>query len=257
MKFKLRIGKLADVPEGHRNFYQADGDGFRLKDEIEIPDGEDTTGLKNNRDSILAEKNTLEQKFAGIDPEKARKALQFVEEQERKRLEATGQFEALKKSLEESHQTAITGLNQKLSRVSSQLQAQMVDSAVTQAFVSAGGKRLKLILPEGGGGPVRSRVKVVEQPADSGQYVIQVFDAAGNASPDSHKALSTLIGELKSSEDYGSAWDATGAGGSGAPGGKSGQGAGAGKSTLKRGDFDALDPAAKMEHVKSGGTITD
>src|SRR5262252_126610 len=257
MKLKGKIAKLGDVPEGYRNLYQQDGDGFRLKDEIDIPEPEDTTGLKSNRDAILAEKTTLEQKFAGIDPEKARKALKAIEEQERRQLEASGQFEALKKNLEESHATAISGLTQKLSKVSSQLQAQMVDSAVTQAFISAGGKRLKLILPEGGGGPVRSRVKVVEQPADSGQYVIQVFDAAGNAAADPSKALGSLISELKGSEDYGSAWDATGAGGSGAPGGKSGQGAGAGKSTIKRGDFDALDPAAKMEHIKSGGTISD
>ena len=257
MKLKGKIAKLGDVPEGYRNLYQQDGDGFRLKDEIDIPEPEDTTGLKSNRDAILAEKTTLEQKFAGIDPEKARKALKTLEDQERQRLESTGQFEALKKNLEESHATAISGLTQKLSKVSSQLQAQMVDSAVTQAFVSAGGKRLKLILPEGGGGPVRSRIKVVEQPADSGQYVIQVFDAAGNAAADPSKALGSLISELKSSEDYGSAWDATGAGGSGAPGGKSGQGAGAGKTTLKRGDFDALDAGAKMEHIKSGGTISD
>jgi|SRR5215831_1652695 len=257
MKFKLKIGKLADVPEGHRGFYQQDGDGFRLKDEFELPDPEDTSGLKGNRDAILAEKTALEQKFAGIDPEKARKALKAIEDQERQRLESTGQFEALKKSMEESHQTAITGMNTKLSRISSQLQAQMIDSAVTQAFVAAGGKRLKLILPEGGGGPVRSRVKAIEQPADSGQYAIQVFDAAGNVAPDSHKALGALISELKGSEDYGSAWDATGAGGSGAPGGKSGQGAGAGKSTMKRSDFEALDPAARMDHIKSGGTLTD
>src|SRR5262252_6835684 len=104
MKFKLRIGKLADVPEGHRNFYQQDGDGFRLKDELDIPDGEDTTGLKNNRDAILAEKAALETRFAGIDPEKARKALKALEDQERQRLEGSGQWDALKKSMEESHQ---------------------------------------------------------------------------------------------------------------------------------------------------------
>ncbi|MEC7119844.1 MAG: DUF6651 domain-containing protein [Pseudomonadota bacterium] len=70
---------------------------------------------------------------------------------------------------------------------------------------------------------------------------------------DFDEALSELVGQYSQKDQI---LKGTSGSGGGAGGGQGGQGGG-GKKSMKRGDFDALDPAAKAAHVNSGGAITD
>lgn len=67
-----------------RTYEQKEGGAFELKQEIEIADPPDVTGLTNKRDELLRDNAELKRKFDGIDPDKARAALQKVGELETK-----------------------------------------------------------------------------------------------------------------------------------------------------------------------------
>lgn len=70
---------------------------------------------------------------------------------------------------------------------------------------------------------------------------------------DFDEALSELVGQYSQKDQI---LKGTSGSGGGASGGGN-NGGGGGKKSIKRGDFDALDPAAKAAHVNSGGAITD
>jgi hypothetical protein len=217
MKIKQKIAKLEDAPEGARGFYETTDDGFTLKNEfeIEIPD---VGGLTRNRDAILAEKNALEQKFAGLDPQLAREALLRVAVAEEKALGAE------------------------------------ITSAFTAAGVRPGAEVFfkPFLFGDSASGRV-PRVKIVDGK-------IQVLNEDGRtAMVDEKGAAVTMVGlveSFKKQDLFAPLFQATGAGGSGAPGGSSGA-VGRSQISINRSAFEALPPAERMAHVKSGGSVTD
>lgn len=261
MKLKREVAKLTDVAEAHRVHYQPLGDKFVLKDEFELPDPEDVSGLKANRDAVLAEKQALETRFAGLDPEAARAALKAVVEGKTKELEGKGQYEQALAAIKQTYDTDVKQRDEKITQLTNQMRSQSVEGEAMNHFVAAGGKRSKLILPEGGGGPIRSRVEWVESAPNSGVFNLVIKNAAGQpyvADAKLGSPMAQLITELKGTDDYGAAWDATGAQGSGAPGGRGAAAVGAGSAaSVTRTAFEALGPGERMSHIKSGGVVVD
>lgn len=258
MKLKREVAKLTDVAGAHRIHYQPLGDKFVLKDEFELPDPED--GLKANRDALLLEKQTLETKFAGLDPEAARAAIKAVAEGKTKELEGKGKYDEALAAVKQTYVTELSGRDTKIEQLTAQMRGQAVESAALNAFVAAGGKRQAIILPEGGGGPVRSRVEWVETAAGSGVFNMVVKNKAGQpyiADDKLGSPMAQLIAELKGTDDHGVAWDASGAGGSSSAGGHGSRGGGDGRTAMPRTEFDGLAPAAQAAHVEAGGTVTD
>jgi len=158
MKLKVKIAKLDDVAEAYRGLYEARDGAFVLKDEFEIADPVDVIGLTKNRDTILAEKTALEQKFAGIDPEKAREALKKVEELPAKEKTDGDRVAALEKQM----------ADEKAARVAADERAniQFIRSAATSAISAAKGRPGAdiLLMPHILGDPDSGRPLLSEPP---------------------------------------------------------------------------------------------
>lgn len=239
MKLKVKIAKLDEVAEAYRSQYEAKDGAFVLKDEFDIPDPVDVTGLTNNRDQILREKAALEQKFAGIDPEKARAALKTVEglpaKEQTDREREDARVAAIEKRLAD-HETA---------RLEAEARAsfQLVRSEAVSAFLAADGRKGSdvLLMPSilgdsASGRPARAAVV-------DGRIQILAEDGKTPMLDDKGApvGMAGLIDSFKKQEVYGPLFNATGAGGSGAPGGSSGSGAGGQARAVLLSDQSAID----------------
>lgn len=207
MKFKLKVAKLEDVAEAHRGLYQeaADKSGFVLKDEFEIADPPDVIGLTKNRDTILAEKTTLETRFKDIDPDKARAALAKVAELEAKGVTEADRIKKIEESLAEE-KTAREAADRRADE-------QLIRAEGAKVLAAAGANETGLaLLPQ----IFEKRVKVV-----SGVLTV-VGDDGKTPMLDAKGAPMTtagLVDSVKAQPVYAAAFAATGAGGSGAPAG--------------------------------------
>lgn len=221
-ELKAVVADLEQVPEALREFYSEQDGVHRLN--VSATQGwelADTTNLKNSLSAERTAREKAESKlnqFEGIDPKKARSALQRVEkladidpEKEADRI-AQEKFEAMKEQLVEHHTAEVEGLNAKLSKTTSQLEGQMIEAAATKAITDAKGSPA-LLLPI-----VKGRTKMRE--LDDGQFVVDVFTEQGKQAMDSQGnawSISDLVSDLKASEQFGRAFDGTGRTGGGTP----------------------------------------
>jgi hypothetical protein len=222
MKLKRKIAKLDEVAEALRANYQPEGDAFVLKEEFEVPDPVDVTGLTRNRDAILAEKVALEQKFAGIDPEKARAALKQVETKDTKDKTEADRLSELEKTIE----------NERTARLAAEQRANI--ERVKSTAVSALG------VAKGRPGADTLLWPVIEKRVNADGVVLQE-DGKTPALDEKGAPLSMLglIEGFKKQDLYAPLFEATGAGGSGAPAGSQ-TGSGAAVKKISSGDQAAM-----------------
>jgi hypothetical protein len=233
MKLKAKIAKLEDVPEGHRGYYQAaaDNSGFTLKDEFEIPDPPDVTGLTANRDTILREKTALEERFKDLDPVAARAAIAEVA-----KLKGTAQTEADRiKKIEDDL------AKEKQDRAAADIRAntQLVKAEGSTAIAKHKGNST-LLMPF-----VERRSGVVDG-------VLTVFQEDGKTpmldAAQKPVTMDGLIQSFKSQEVFAGAFEASEAGGSGSPAGGSAQKLAPGLVSVA----DSAGMGANLEKIASG-----
>lgn len=248
MALKLVVDSLNDIPEALRSLYKEDGGKFRL----EVDGVEDSAGLKSalekERASARAyEKQVKQWQSLGKTPEEIGALLDEARKQDEKKALDAGQFEKLKQSLVEQHAAELKTRDARESSLRVAMEGQLIDGAAVRAISEAKGVPT-LLLPH-----VKQYTKVVER---DGQYQVVVVDAKGdpriNAKGDA-LSIADLVGEMRSSDVFGRAFDGTGAGGSGtrpnagSPGSK----------TLSRSAFESYGPAEKLAAIKGGAQITD
>ena len=116
-----------------------------------------------------------------------------------------------------------------------------------EAAIAAAKGSSALLLPH-----VRASVKVIE---DNGDFKVQVVDTAGNPRVNGKGEFLTiadLVSEMRQSDIFGRAFEATGTTGSGA--------ASSGtitSKTIKKAAFDALKPAERAKAMQSGMTVVE
>jgi len=245
MKLKGRVKSLDEVAESFRGLYEQDGDWFYLKEY----EPEDTTGLRN---ALAAEKEERRKakealdKFKDVDPEKYQQLLKTTEDAERKRLESKGAWEALEKQLIEKHQKDMESRDTRIGTLTEALNKRLVDAEATAAIAAAKGVP-QLLLPH-----VRASIKVSEE---DGEFLAKVVDTKGNPRIGDAKGtpmtITQLIEEMKQSEVFGRAFEASGAGGSGAS--NQNGGSANGLRTVKASDQDALN--ASIADIASGKVV--
>ncbi len=245
MKLKGRVKSLDEVAESFRGLYEQDGDWFYLKEY----EPEDTAGLKSalekEREERRRAKESLD-KFKDVDPEKYRELLRSQEDSERKKLESKGAWEALEKQLLDKHSKEMESRDTRIKTLTGALEKRLIDAEATTAIASAKGVP-QLLLPH-----VRQSIKVFEE---DGEFVAKVVDSKGNPRIGDAKGtpmtISQLVDEIKQSDVYGRAFEASGAGGSGATN-QNGGGAN-GVRAIKAGDRDALN--ANIAEIASGKVV--
>lgn len=245
------VDSLDAAPEALRDAYvERDGkfflnvaskDGFAL---------EDVSGLKTALGKERTTREALEKqviKFKDLDPDKAREALAKLDElaqidpaKEADKI-ANTKFEAAKAQLLEKHTGEITTRDERISHLTRTVEGLLIDNAATAAIAEAKGS-VDLLLPH-----VRAHTRVKET---DGKFTVEVIDKDGNVKIADAKGapqdIKGLIAEMKASEIFGRAFEASGNTGSGK---LPNNGAG-GTGQLKR---SQMSPGAKAEFIREHG----
>ena len=207
--------------------------------EMQVETQEDNTvDLK----ALMAENAAMKSKMDELltEAKKAKTAKREIEEQsqvERERIaREKGDFEQLHKSSEERYQATVKELeairqnvaNEKRNNAAMKVATELADGPNAELLSEFIARRLKY--------------------HDDG---VKVTDSSGDLTV---STLDDLKAEFKNDARYSALLKGNQSSGGGAAGGSNSGGAAKVKS---RAEFEALDPARRMEFVKSGGTLTD
>lgn len=224
MALKLTVDSLDAVDEPLRGLYEETDGKFRLK----VDGVEDTSGLrsaleKERKAARDAERAAAQWKKLGKSPDEIEQLLAAQAKLEEEKAEKAGEWNKLRAQMNEKHEAALKAEAEKASRMRTTLERYLVDAAATSAIAAAKGVP-ELLLPH-----VQRHVKVVEE---DGDYVARVVDAKGDPRVNSkgeHMTISELVAEMRQSEVFGRAFEASGNTGSGKQPGNGAGGAGATK----------------------------
>ena len=224
---------------------------------------EDVGGLKRALSSERGKAKEFEKKIEALgdlDPDKAREALEKVEEMANWSPEGKvkEQLEAIKSQLSEKHKKELEKAIHDNGSLTAQIEKLLVDSVATQALTDPQIKgNVKLLLPH-----VRSQVKVLR--GDDGNFVARVVDEngvvkltneTGSTAPMSIKELVTA---MRDTDEFAPGFGGSGASGSGAGGSTT---KGGGRAMRRLTPEEASDPrkyqAAKEAAAKAGADIRD
>lgn len=207
--------------------------------EMQVETQEDNTvDLK----ALMAENAAMKSKMDELltEAKKAKTAKREIEEQsqvERERIaREKGDFEQLHKSSEERYQATVKELEAMRQNVANEKRN---NAAMKVATELADGPNAELLSEF-----IARRLKY----HDDG---VKVTDSSGDLTV---STLDDLKAEFKNDARYSALLKGNQSSGGGAAGGSNSGGAAKVKS---RAEFEALDPARRMEFVKSGGTLTD
>lgn len=227
MAVKAIIDKLDDVAEPLREHYRAgtkdEGTEGKFVLGVDAVGGfalEDVTGLKSALGAERTKREGLEGtviKFKDLDPDKARAALEELEEL--KKLDpskeadkiANTKFEAAKIQLLEKHGQELVQRDERIGKLTGAMDKLVRQSAAVAAIAAAKGS-VDLLLPH-----VLANTRTKE--ADDGEFSVEVIDGKGNVRIGDAKGgamtLEGLVAEMRQSDTYSRAFDGDGHTGSG------------------------------------------
>ncbi len=229
MALKLTVDSLDGLDDGVKTLYKEDNGKFRL----DLDGYEDTTGLKAQRDALLNEKKEAQRKAK--EAEEAAKAA--AEEAARK----NGDVAALEKSWQEklaATESNYKNLNESLTK---QIHGLTVGQTATKlaAELAISGSA-DVLLPH-----IQSRLTVEIK---DGAPSVRVLDLLG-------KPTAMTVDELKQEFISNKAFAPLIAASKATGGGASGSGGGGAAKTMKRDQFETMNPVQKMDFIKSGGKL--
>lgn len=240
-------GLAADVAKE----YTKRDDGKYVLDVIEVAGlqlaevGNLQSALSKERENARAAGDKLKT-FEGLDAGKAREALKKVEDMANWSSDekVKEQIEAIKKQMAEAHGSEVAKLKERLETIMTALEEAKIDSVATHALAEQKGS-VTLLMPH-----IQRQTRLRE--AD-GKYVVEIVGSDGTprlTGTDGHAmSIGELVTEMKGQDDFASAFDGTGASGSGAHGGNGQRGG-------KRLDTEALGklpPAQRMQAAEKMG----
>lgn len=229
---KLEADNLDAIDEPLRSLYEEKDGKFRLKVEG-IPDAE---GLKKKNNELLDELKGYK---------RAQKEKEDALAKEREELLAkSGDVEALRKSYDEKMTKITTDYSTREQNYQQQLQKLTVgQTATTLAAELAIPGSAPVLLPH-----IQARLSMEIRDG------VPVTVVLGQDGKPSALTIDDLKSELTANQAFAPIIAASKAAGGGASG--SGNGGGAAKKAVTRSQFDQMNAVQRMEHLKSGGTIT-
>lgn len=248
MALKIEVESLDTVPETARSLYVEKDGKFRLDlDGYEDPAGLKSALQKEREAAKNASKQAAQWAALGKTPDEIAALVEAAKKADEEKALKGGEWEKVKGQMLEQHKGELGKKDLVIQSKDKALAKYLVDAAAVSALAEAKGSAA-LLLPH-----VRAKVKVVE---DGDDYAVRVLDAAGNPRVNGKGEFLTiadLVSEMRQSDEYSRAFDASGTTGGGAS-----QSSGAGSSkTMKRAAFDALKPAERAKRMAEGYVITD
>jgi hypothetical protein len=249
MALKYRIAALADVDEKYRDLYTARDGAFFL-------DAEGATGkdkldeFRNNNIELKRQLDELAARFTGIDPDEAKRLLTEAQKVKDKKLIDSGKMEEVlaerTAAMKAEHEKQVKALSDQLGTTTSQLEKLLVDNSI-QTFASKAGVRetaMEDVLLRG-----RNLYKVKEGKAvpiaPDGKIIYGKDGVTPQSMEEWLSGLTTVAPHLFKESKGGGADNSTRTGPTGAK-------------TMRRSDFEQLDPVAKQAFiVKDKGQLVD
>lgn len=229
MGLKVTVDSLDGLDDGVKSLYKEENGKYRL----DLDGYEDTTGLKAQRDALLNEKKEAQRKAK--EAEYAAKLA--AEEAARK----SGDVSALEKSWQEklaATESNYKSLNESLTK---QIHGLTVgQTAIKLASELAVSGSADVLLPH-----IQSRLTVEIK---DGVPSVRVLDLQG-------KPTALTVDELKQEFISNKAFAPLIAASKATGGGASTGGGGGAAKTMKRDQFEAMNPSQKMDFIKSGGKL--
>jgi hypothetical protein len=219
-EFQPTLETLDEVPQNYRALYSQGESGFTL-DGV-LAKKLDVSGLTSALDKERKNVKTLNGLVAsfknlGETPEAVQQKLQELQEAATSTKEGKANWDKMKADLEAGHKRALDASGQQILGMKRTLESHLIDAEAVKEIAEAKGSS-QLLLPH-----IRSQVKVIEE---GGKYVVRIVDAEGDPRGDSKGGFMTikdLVAEMKTSDSYSRAFDATGTGGSGKQPGNGGK----------------------------------
>lgn len=242
MALPFTVETLDSVPEAMRDAYVEDNGKYRL----DLDGYEDPSGLKSALDKERKTAKEAQQQAKtwaalGKTPEEVQEMLAAASKVDQEKLEQTGQWDKLKAQILEQQAQERGELESKLTAKDAAIERYLVDAQATAAIASAKGSP-ELLLPH-----VKGHVRVIE---DEGDFVVRVVDKSGNPRVNGKGEFLTiadLVGEMRQSDVFGRAFDASGTTG----GGATNSGA-SGARVISQAALDALPPADRAKRMAEG-----
>lgn len=221
MTIKAIVETTEGLPEAIQELYQPieGGEGFRLN--VEPAGGyelQDVSGLKSALSKERGEADRLRKevsRFKDIDPDRAREAMTKLHDLEQIDPEAAAdkiaqqKIEAATKQLLGKHKDEITAREERIKALQGNVEKLLVDQVATVALSEAKGS-VKLLLPH-----VQRSTRVIER---EGKFSVEVVDDDGNVKINGKGdpiTISELVAEMRASDEFGRAFEASGKSGAG------------------------------------------
>ncbi len=210
MALKLTVDSLDGMDDAAKALYVQDGEKFKL--DVDVPQPEDTSGLKNALQAERKIANALDKKVKnweklGKQPEEIQELIEAQELQARSQAEKRGEFDKILAQVNEKNIQALKAKDETIGQMRKRLESELVDAKAIAAIAAAKGKT-KLLLPL-----VKNQLRVDEN------FNVVVLGADGETPKVDDKGnpvgITELVNEMRQSEDYGSAFEGAGHTGSG------------------------------------------
>lgn len=249
-KLKPLLDTLEGLDATVAALYEPVDGKFRLSVEGLVDEAEHRAELKrlnadamNRRKELEALKKTLPQDF---DPDEWTRLREDAAKRAEEDLARKGEWDSLKRQMEERHQAEIAKLTKERDEAISETERYLLDEAATREIASADGIP-EILLPY-----IKTRTRVVK---DGGKRHVIVLDGDGNPMIGDAKGtpmtLAQFVADLKKHETFGATFKAARSGGGGSQQGSSGGGA---QRVITDADFQALSPEERLKRHYEGKT---
>lgn len=180
---------------------------------------EDTKGLLDNKNKILAEKKLLDDRISSIESkynlEELDEQLALAKDAENAKLTAEERFAAQRKELMREFDSERTSLTEQVSNMDTTIKKYLIDNELNREITKMDGKSHLLT-------PVLKDMITVE--ADGDKYTTRIKDTSGNSRVNvktgEYFTIAELVAEYKESEDFGVCFNASKASGGSSTGSK-------------------------------------
>lgn len=246
MPLPFTVDSIDTVPEAQRSLYKDVGGKFTLDiDGYEDPVNLKSALAKERKAASDAQRQSNAWAALGKTPDEIHSLLAEQLKSDQQKAMDKGEFEKVKAQILTQHQTELAGKDKVVGTMRTKLERYLVEAAATDEIAKAKGVPA-LLLPH-----IKAAVKVIE---DGEDFVVRVVDAGGNPRVNGKGeflSIADLVGEMRQSDIFGRAFDASGTtgGGSGPSNGK------AGSKAIKQADFDAMAPKARAKAMSDGYTV--
>lgn len=238
--FPETVDNLDGVPERARPLYVKDEATGKFK-------YDDVSSLKSALEHEKQQRRSLAQKNGtlakweklGKTPEEIEEMLTQQAEAEQQRLRDSGDFDAIKKQLEDNHATAIAGKDERIGKLTKQIEKLLYSDQVKTVLADKDVEGNPVLLM----GPLRDRVKI-EEDSDSGEFRMTILNADGHPmlnSSNQPATLKDLALQFKGDENYAGAFKGVNQSGGGTP---NKQGGGAPINGKKRSEMSTAEKTA-------------